>query len=142
MERVLQTIRKDVAADEIRVDSPKQNLESYFLDVVQKARQREAETSGATSGNVVAAYLRGEAESPASRQDRILERLAAPTAQPEPTPAPEPSAKEMAGQEKLAGLAKPSEPAPAAPKSEPEADQRATLDKANEKLSSLLDKKK
>src|SRR3954469_10445572 len=62
MERVLETIRKDVASDKVQVDNPTQNLESYFLDVVQKARQSAAETSGATSGNRVAAYLRGEAE--------------------------------------------------------------------------------
>src|SRR5437762_3821243 len=48
MERVLETIRKDVASDKVRVDKPTQNLESYFLDVVQKARQAAAETSGAT----------------------------------------------------------------------------------------------
>src|SRR5437867_117045 len=39
MERVLEIIRKDVAADRVRIDTPTQNLESYFLDVVLKARQ-------------------------------------------------------------------------------------------------------
>src|SRR5215467_12933257 len=39
MERVLDMIRRDVAADRVRIDTPTQNLESYFLDVVQKARQ-------------------------------------------------------------------------------------------------------
>src|SRR5450759_423966 len=37
MERVLEVIRKDVAADKVRIDTPTQNLESYFLDVVLKA---------------------------------------------------------------------------------------------------------
>src|ERR1017187_5002517 len=78
-ERVLAIIRKDVAEDKIQIDTPTQNLESYFLDVVHNARQAAAETSGAMSGARVAAYLRGEAEAkPAS--DRILERLAAPQA--------------------------------------------------------------
>src|SRR3954452_13610618 len=63
MERVLEVIRKDVAVDKVRVDTPTQNLESYFLDVVQNARQAAAETSGAISGARVAAYLRGETES-------------------------------------------------------------------------------
>src|SRR5436309_7034328 len=62
MERVLEIIRRDVAEDRIKIDTPTQNLESYFLDVVQKARQSAAETSGATSGNRVAAYLRGDAD--------------------------------------------------------------------------------
>src|ERR1043165_4705853 len=37
MERVLETIRKDVAEDKVRVDTPTQNLENYFLEVVRKA---------------------------------------------------------------------------------------------------------
>src|SRR6476646_3272335 len=62
MERVLEIIRGDVAADKVQIDTPTQNLESYFLQVVQNARQAAAETSGATSGARVAAYLRGNAE--------------------------------------------------------------------------------
>src|SRR5436309_35921 len=62
MQRVLEMVRRDVAEDKIKIDAPTQNLESYFLDVVQKARQSAAETSGATSGNRVAAYLRGDAD--------------------------------------------------------------------------------
>src|SRR5712671_4201837 len=79
MQRVLELIRKDVADDKVRIDTPTQNLESYFLQVVQNARQAAAETSGATSGARVAAYLRGDAEGkPAT--EKILERLAAPQA--------------------------------------------------------------
>src|SRR5512136_488902 len=79
LERVLTIIRKDVAEDKVKIDAPTQNLERYFLDVVQNARQAAAETSGAMSGARVAAYLRGEAEAkPAS--DKILERLTAPQA--------------------------------------------------------------
>src|SRR6267154_1454520 len=54
MERVLGIIRQDVAQDKIRIDNPTQNLESYFLEVVQNARKAAAETSGATSGARVA----------------------------------------------------------------------------------------
>src|SRR3954471_5339881 len=81
MERVLEVIRKDVSTDKVRVDTPTQNLESYFLGVVQRAKQSEAETSGATSGNKVAAYLRGDADATASRPDKVLERFTLPTAQ-------------------------------------------------------------
>src|SRR3954465_9631678 len=80
MERVLEVIRKDVAVDKVRIDNPTQNLESYFLGVVNRAKQAEAETSGATSGNKVAAYLRGDADTTASRADKVLERLTLPTA--------------------------------------------------------------
>ena len=38
LEKVLATIRQDITSGEVRVDNPTQNLESYFLDVVAKAR--------------------------------------------------------------------------------------------------------
>src|SRR5437016_2422769 len=60
MQRVLEIIRHDVAADKVQIDTPTQNLENYFLEVVRKARQAAAETSGATSGSKVAAYLPGD----------------------------------------------------------------------------------
>src|SRR5687768_14061230 len=47
IEKVLEVIRKDVAEDKVRIDTPTQNLESYFLNVVNKAREQEAATSGA-----------------------------------------------------------------------------------------------
>src|SRR5436190_17825397 len=72
MERVLEIIRKDVSADKVRVDNPTQNLESYFLDVVENAKKAAAETSGAQSGAKVAAYLRGGAEEKLST-DKVLE---------------------------------------------------------------------
>jgi ABC-2 type transport system ATP-binding protein len=53
MEHLLEIIRRDVAADKIQIDNPTQNLESYFLDVVRKAREGLAETSGAMSGSQV-----------------------------------------------------------------------------------------
>src|SRR3954469_23553812 len=88
MERVLEILRRAVAADKVRIDTPTQNLESYFLGVVQRAKQSEAETSGATSGNKVAAYLRGDADATASRPDKVLERFTLPAAEVAPSPAP------------------------------------------------------
>src|SRR5688572_27352064 len=86
MERVLAMIRKDITAGEVRVDNPTQNLESYFLEVVEKAKRASQETSGAQSGARVAAYLRGDAESkPAT--EKVLEKLTLPTFVPiAPTP--------------------------------------------------------
>jgi ABC-2 type transport system ATP-binding protein len=140
MQRVLEIIRHDVAEDKVKIDSPTQNLESYFLDVVQKARQSAAETSGATSGNRVAAYLRGDAEESAS-QARILDRLVQPAdtkpaEQRQTAPA---AAVDAARLDALTQTAQTtSQPASPAPKAEtPE-----ELAKANEKLSSLLGKPK
>ena len=137
MERVLAIIRQDVAHDKVKIDTPTQNLERYFLDVVQNARAAAAQTSGATSGARVAAYLRGEAtEKPAT--DKILERLTAPQqAVPARTAVPEPDL--AVNQQKLAALAQ--GPAPSAPKLS-DAEKPAELDKANEKLAALVGKPK
>jgi ABC-2 type transport system ATP-binding protein len=139
LERVLQLIRHDVATDQVRIDNPSQNLESYFLEVVQKARQAAAETSGAISGARVAAYLRGDAEGrpPA---ERILERLTLPPAEaaaPTPAQLPGPAVNEK----KLEALTQAAEPA--APAAKPAAEATpADLARADEKLSSLLGKPK
>jgi hypothetical protein len=135
LERVLSVIRNDIATDKVRVDNPTQNLESYFLDVVQKARAAQ-ETSGAQSGARVAEYLRGGVEEkPAT--EKILEKLALPQAaasasQPAEQTGPVPDDK------KLEALAKAPEPAPAPANPASAAAKPVDLSKANEKLSSLL----
>lgn len=139
LERVLEVIRKDMASGEVRVDNPTQNLESYFLDVVQKARAAQ-ETSGAQSGARVAEYLRGGAEEKAPAE-KILERLTLPEAAPTASVAPEPAVSVVA-ERKLEQLTKAPEPAPAPaptaaqPVTAPE--KAVDLSKADEKLSSLL----
>jgi ABC-2 type transport system ATP-binding protein len=140
MERVLKTLRQDIADDKIQVDTPTQNLESYFLAVVQKARQAAADTSGAVSGASVAAYLRGDAEARPTG-DKILERLSAPQA-PAPAPTPAPAPVPTTDDRKLEALTISSPPAtPAsAPASQPA--KAAELEQANEKLSALLGKPK
>ncbi|MGA2243379.1 MAG: ABC transporter ATP-binding protein [Verrucomicrobiota bacterium] len=142
LERVLEIIRTDVAKGEVRVDNPTQNLESYFLDVVAKARAAN-ETSGAQSGARVAAYLRaGVEERPAG--EKVLEKLALPqAARPAANPASAPAAPKV-DDRKLSALAQPA--APARPDetagSETPAPKTVDLAKADEKLSSLLGGKK
>ena len=136
MERVLSVIRKDVAEDKVRIDTPTQNLERYFLDVVQTARQAAAETSGAMSGARVAAYLRAGAAASAT-PDKILERLAAPqAAAPAPVPAPPPM--DALSLQKLEALAKPAERAAPAPTAAAKTASDEELRKADEKLASLV----
>jgi len=140
MEQVLAMIRKDVAEEKVHIDTPTQNLESYFLQVVQNARRAAAETSGAMSGARVAAYLRGEAEQPAAG-DKILERLTAPT--PNKTaPVSEPKRADTINEQKLAALTQPTEQAMPTQQPEPEPGKTQELEKANEKLASLLGKPK
>jgi ABC-2 type transport system ATP-binding protein len=143
LERVLEIIRKDITTGEVRVDNPTQNLESYFLDVVQKARSAAAETSGAQSGARVAAYLRAGAEDRPVAED-ILEKLALPrqAAQSVSKSAPAaPVAAPKMDEKKLEAMAKAAVPSPAKPAPSPEA-KPADLSKADDKLSSLLGKPK
>ena len=145
LQKVLELISADVASDQVRVDNPTQNLESYFLGVVQKARLSEAETSGATSGHRVAAYLRGEAETSAGADEKILERLTMPAAAPaEPKAVGAPARESAIDVRKLSELTQPKAATAAAP-AEPAQQTPATsadLARANEKLSSLLGKPK
>ena len=140
MERVLEMIRKDVATDKVQVDNPTQNLESYFLGVVEKAKQNSAETSGATSGHRVAEYLRGDASAKPST-DKILERFTAPVADVDDSKiivvTPDPAA--AIASRKLESLTKAQETPPATPV---EPAKPVDLSKANDKLSSLLGKPK
>jgi ABC-2 type transport system ATP-binding protein len=143
LEKVLEIIRKDIASGEVRVDNPTQNLESYFLDVVNKARS-QGETSGAQSGAKVAEYLRaGGEEKPAT--EKVLEKLSLPQAAPAPAPkvSAEPSAPKV-DDSKLSALTQATTPAPQPEKAsaQSEAAKPADLSKADEKLSSLLGGKK
>ncbi|MGC8829851.1 MAG: ATP-binding cassette domain-containing protein [Verrucomicrobiia bacterium] len=148
LKKVIDIIRADVGEDKIKIDNPTQNLESYFLEVVKKAKQQALETSGATSENIIAAYLRGEAEtSPAEKTEKLLERL---TYKPEA--AKQPSSEQKTKEEikidesKLIALTeiqkqpeiKEKEQTQPQPKPIPESE----LKKADEKLSSLINKPK
>jgi ABC-2 type transport system ATP-binding protein len=143
LERVLEIIRADAAQGEVRVDNPTQNLESYFLDVVAKARAAN-ETSGAQSGAQVAEYLRGGLDAQ-SAGDKVLEKLALPAAaQPASAQPATETAAAAVDNSKLTALTQPSAPAPPPPQSAPAsaAPKPPDLAKADEKLSSLLGGKK
>jgi ABC-2 type transport system ATP-binding protein len=146
MERVLEIIRKDIDAGKVRVDNPTQNLESYFLDIVAKARASAAVSSGAQSGARVADYLRGEGETkPAT--DKLLERLTLPTTASKVEASKTAPAAPAVSDTKLAELTKTkpveSVPAPVTPSAEAKpAAPAQDLSKANDKLSSLLGGKK
>jgi hypothetical protein len=142
MERVLEIIRKDIGSGEVRVDNPTQNLESYFLEVVEKAKQASQTTSGVQSGARVAEYLRAGAET-APTPDKVLEKLTLPTAVT-PTPVAAQPVAPAVDERKLDSLTK-SEPAPTpatVQSATPAAAAPADLAQADEKLSSLLGKKK
>ncbi len=140
MERVLATIRKDAGDGEVRVDNPTQNLESYFLEVVEKAKRAASETSGAQSGAKVAAYLRGDGDAKPSTE-KVLEKLTLPQAAAV-APTPLKAVEDSVDEKKLDELTK-TEPAPAPARASTTSEQKPEdLTKADEKLSSLLGKNK
>ncbi len=138
MERVLEIIRKDIGSGEVRVDNPTQNLESYFLEVVEKAKQASQQTSGAQSGARVAEYLRGDAATQ-SAPDKVLEKLTLPAAATF-APVSSESVETSVNEKKLDALTK-SEPVSTPSQPVPQA-KTEDLAKADEKLSSLLGSKK
>jgi hypothetical protein len=137
--KVLDQIKHDVPEDKIQIDNPTQNLESYFINVVNEARKDETDTSGATSGSQVAEFLRGD--SPVkTAADRKLERLAAPVSETETAPKLKEVSAPKVDDKKLTALTqaklKPTKDEPA----DQDADKKteADLAKANKKLSGLL----
>lgn len=138
MSRVLEIIRSEVREDAVSVDNPTQNLESYFLGVVERARAEETTTSGAVAGGV-ADYLRADEKEALPSQDKMLDRLTVAedkesTAAPVQTPA-----KDQVDHSKLDQLAQGQGSASKTAESAGIEQAQQKLDEANDKLSSLLD---
>ena len=134
MDHVLKLIREDTQSQEVHVDNPTQNLENLFLNIVEQARKKESETSGATSGHRVAEYLRGKAGE--NQADRVLDHL---TRSEKPIPsqdqAPRPTTPAV-DEDKLASLAQRDENDAIEKTSVPKKEEN--IDNANNKLSGLL----
>jgi ABC-2 type transport system ATP-binding protein len=141
---VMGVINKHVKHEDVRVDNPTQNLESFFLNVVEDAITKDEETSGSTSGHEVAEFLRSEAPVQ-SQAEKMLGRLAVKEAS-RPKPKIEKKVPEVEqpvlNEEKLQSLSEANEPA--APKvKEPtnkSTEQQQKMDEADDKLSGLLGK--
>ncbi len=110
-----------------RVDQPRQNLESLFLQIVTQAHAEGLATSGAKSGGKIADFLvQGANQSEPANAEEVIERLMAPQAQPAavsapvvPTPAAQAvKAERDAGQQVLRDL---TQPKPSAPAPKPQA---------------------
>ncbi len=135
-QEVMEVIGKHVDHEQVRVDNPTQNLESFFLGVVENAMAEAEDTSGATAGNEVAEFLRADEPVP-TQADKMLERLAdkdatAPASEPE-------EAKPKVDTEKLESLTSTEAEKTSQPKESTAGDQKSkALDKADDKLSGLL----
>ena len=132
--RVMEILNAAAPEGGISVDHPTMNLETFFMDVVSKAREESAATSGATTGEI-ANYLTGEGKEQHSKQVLADLTRAEPeeSAESEPAPPPEP----QPDHDKLSGLVKP-EPESAAPDEEVAKISQEERDKRNEQLEHLL----
>ncbi|NCC51798.1 MAG: ABC transporter ATP-binding protein [Spartobacteria bacterium] len=81
LKRVLGVIR-EVIGEEPAVSHPRKELETFFIQVVNEAREQTPESTGSTAGGEVAAYLRSadRAENP------LLESLTRASAPEPPSP--------------------------------------------------------
>ena len=138
---VLEVMQRHADKDSIRVDNPSQNLESLFLNVVERARASD-ETSGATSGSEVAEFLRADEPIP-TQAETMLNRLADKDAGKSKTESavekesvPEPKVDE-AKLDSLADAKPEPDPAVESP-AEKKAVEKKNLDEVDDKLSGLL----
>ncbi len=151
-ERVLGILRAE-GGDRVRLGTPTQNLETYFLGVVERARAG-GQTSGATSGNRVAQFIRGAGAGGQTQSDKVLDRLTRSTSVEDVQVMAPPSSEPQVDLARLSALAR-SEAAATPPSTTPPpaggspsvpapgtAAKGADLKTANEKLSGLLGGKK
>jgi ABC-2 type transport system ATP-binding protein len=138
-QEVMETIGKHVAKDKVRVENPTQNLESFFLGVVENAIAKDEHTSGSTAGNEVAEFLRADAPVP-TQADKMLERLAdkeaaKPVASKKSEPKPGQPVVDTAKLDALSGEDPKKQPAPEVSRRDKKPN---ALDEADDKLSGLF----
>ena len=138
MSRVLEIIRSEVREDAVSVDNPTQNLESYFLGVVERARAEETTTSGALAGSV-ADYLRADEKEAVPSQDKMLDRLTVAEDKVSTAGSVQTPAEDQVDHSKLDQLAQGQGVASKAADSAGIEQAQQKLDEANDKLSSLLE---
>jgi ABC-2 type transport system ATP-binding protein len=137
-QEVMNTIAKHVPKDQVRVENPTQNLESFFLNVVENAIAKDEDTSGSTAGNEVAEFLRADDPVPTQAEtmlERLAEKEAAKPAATQDVPKPEEPKVDTAKLDSLAGGDAAKQPAKLKPA---EPNKLQSLDEADDKLSGLL----
>lgn len=159
LDRVLKILNEEYSEDQMELSHPRMDLETFFLDVVNKARNEDIHTAGAQVGDV-ADYLKGSAdqvnemaakinsediseEEKVELQEKIEEKqasakLAEMVSEKEEEPEPEKVQEKKVDETeaKLAGL-KEEEPEPE-PVEEKVEEKKEDLSKENEKLKNLL----
>ena len=139
MSRVLEIIRSEVREEAVAVDNPTQNLESYFLGVVERARSEETTTSGALAGGV-ADYLKVDGEDVQFSSDKILNRLTKSEDKSSPSQPLKEVSTASIDHNKLSNLTEDKRSELSEPEITDAERSRQRLDAANDKLSRFFEK--
>lgn len=151
-EEILDLIREKTGGGDVLIDQPTMDLESFFLDVVHRAREASVETAGAQAGGQIASYLRGQEDQddgPAVSADLLQalsgtggESASGPEMEPGPAPETEPEAATAVDELKLEELTAEDPSSQEEERSVSEAEQKADAAKkggeANKRLEELL----
>ncbi len=73
-EKVLKSLRENLATDEINISYPRMDLEEYFLEVINKARAEDVQTAGSVGNGEIADYLKNDEE---VKENELLKSLTA-----------------------------------------------------------------
>jgi len=161
LDRVLKILNEEYTDEQMEVSHPRMDLETFFLDVVNKARDEDVHTAGAQVGDV-ADYLKGSAEQVSEMavlmnsediseeekvelQEKIEEKqasakLAEMVSESEESEPEKEEAEELPDQTeaKLAALKEEDEEPEVSPEEEKAEEQKEDLSRANDKLKQLL----
>lgn len=76
LNRIVEFINKEVQQGRVEVDNPSQKLEEFFLNVIEAARDKNLETSGAEAGRTASEVkLTGEAIALKKKRTSVLSKL-------------------------------------------------------------------
>ena len=147
MDKLLGLLRENLHGEEFKVDHPRRTLEEFFLDVITQARNESVETAGVSGSGGIADYLANGDNVDKEDKNAVLDSLLknpvapAPAAKtveedksdvvPESTSADDEIASAL-------GIAEPEVPQVNPVAEEDTAAQQEALQRANDKLDSLL----
>ncbi len=156
VERIMTILNETMQSEQVAVDHPSLDLESYFIDVVRQAREESQTTSGTAAEGRIANYLAGgsqetgeallrqyTAEAQAQRERVAKEAEEAQQAEEaEAKPKPDLSRlQDLSASPQEEAPSPPTEEKPTAPQPRQEPTQ-AEKEAANKKIQDLLNKKK
>ncbi len=142
MDKMLSILRENLDGENFRIDHPRRTLEEFFLDVISQAKKESISTSGASGDGKIAEYLTKDSD---PDENSRLNELLSGTPEKQLPQEEDNSFSENRSEEKSAALiadaladeVKTTTPEPGTP----QVDDREKMQRANDKLDSLLGNK-